>query len=144
MTNDEILEFVTNFFEKMTDKKQKVNIRNFWISILLIYILKVLEALNVLLDNINLTLSWKRNIFIIRETTQYWIVLPHELFHYIFNDYNVDQIYDTELFYSTEFEGMFANLLVNDYLKDSPDEYNFLNNYYLENYKDLTTGLLFG
>ena len=47
-------------------------------------------------------------------------------------------------FYSNEFEGMFANLLVSDYLKDSPDEYNFLNNYYLENYKDLTTGLLFG
>ena len=63
------------------------------------------------------------------------ITLPHEMFHYLFNDTNVSMFGTFNTYYLTEVEGSFANILFGEYFKEN-STYNrlffikrFINNF---------------
>lgn len=63
------------------------------------------------------------------------ITLPHEMFHYLFNDTNVSAFGNYNTYYLTEVEGSFSNILFGEYFKEN-SEYNklffikrFINNF---------------
>jgi len=63
------------------------------------------------------------------------VTLPHEAFHYLFNDNNVYLVNDYNTYYTTEIEGGFANILFGDYFyNNSIENKNFFNQYFLEVY----------
>jgi len=144
MNNDELLEFTTNFFDTMTDKKTINQYNNFLNNNL--NSLHINSCKNQTSDAygqyfFNPVLR-KKYIYIQRNNTILdGFILPHELFHYFFNDFDIS---NNNLYYTTELEGSFANLLVAEHLSNYPDEKKFLNTYFLDNYLVNITSLLFG
>lgn len=64
-------------------------------------------------------------------------ILPHEIFHYFFNDTNVCVVNNYNTYYTTEFEGCFANLLFGDYIYNNATELNnYFNSYFLDQFYD--------
>lgn len=75
-------------------------------------------------------------------------VLPHEYFHFIFNDFRSYLSFDNQMYSSQELEGSLANLLFADYfrnLNDSSQNYNIskqMNQEFLYYYQIRTASLL--
>ena len=76
----------------------------------------------------------KKYIYISRNNSLIDLVtLPHELFHYVFNDYDATIVSNYNTYYTTEIEGCFANILFGDYFyKNSSYNNNYFNEYFLE------------
>lgn len=65
------------------------------------------------------------------------VVLPHEAFHYFLNDYDVYIMTKYNMYYTTEIEGGFANILFGDYFYNySSENKNYFNQYFLEVFHD--------
>ena len=61
------------------------------------------------------------------------VTLPHELFHYVFNDSDVGEMNDYNMYYTCEIEGGFANILFSDYFYNNAYQYNnYFSGYFLE------------
>lgn len=86
----------------------------------------------------------EKYIFISRNNTLIDIVtLPHEIFHYIFNNTDVGITLEYNMHYTTEIEGSFANILFGEYFyNNSIDCKNYFNKYFLESYHDTITQIV--
>lgn len=61
--------------------------------------------------------------------------LPHESFHYLFNDFDAYLSTAYNMYYTTEIEGSFANILFGDYFYQNAVEHkNYFHEYFLEVY----------
>lgn len=143
MTNDELISITKDFFEDMTtpkiakkfndilDKKDRIQIcyersnSNY----------AGLALVDDILHNKYIYISRKNEILDLH-------LLPHEAFHYIFNDENVGlaRLYNTR--YLSEVEGLFANILFADYYnkiayKDQNILKDYNNSIYQEHIEDL-------
>lgn len=143
MTNDELVNITKDFFEDMTtpkitkkfndilDKKDRIQIcyargnSNY----------AGLALVDDILHNKYIFISRKNEILDL-------VLLPHEAFHYIFNDENVGlaRFYNTR--YLNEVEGMFANILFADYYSRNTYKNNniikdYNNSIYQEHIEDL-------
>ena len=49
------------------------------------------------------------------------VTLPHEMFHYLFNDTNVSAFGNYNTYYLTEVEGSFSNILFSEYFKENSE-----------------------
>lgn len=77
-------------------------------------------------------------IYIVRENNLMDIIkLPHELFHYVFCNYDIFTLSYYNTYYLTEIEGSFANILFGDYYyQQGTINNNFFNLSFLELYYD--------
>ena len=65
------------------------------------------------------------------------VTLSHEAFHYFLNDFDVHLITNYNMYYTTEIEGGFANILFGDYFyNNAVDNRNYFNQFFLEVYHD--------
>lgn len=84
----------------------------------------------------------KKYISIFRRKELYDLVLlPHELFHYIFNDYDTTTIVDYNTILLTEIEGSFANILFSEYfyhrrLLNSKYDKEYFKNVFINQYSN--------
>lgn len=80
----------------------------------------------------------EKYIYIVRENTLIdTIKLPHELFHYVFCDYDIFTPIYYNTYYLTEIEGGFANILFGDYYyQRATINNNFFNQSFLKLYYD--------
>lgn len=144
MNNDELLNFTTDFFHTMTDLNTIKQYDYFFNNNL--DSLHINSSKNQTSDAygqyfFNSVLRKKYTYIQRNNTLLDGFILPHELFHYLFNNFDVS---NNNLYYTTELEGSFANLLVAEYLSNYPDEKKFLNTYFLDDYLVNITSLLFG
>ena len=64
------------------------------------------------------------------------VILPHEMFHYLFNDTAIDAFGNYNTYYLTEVEGSFSNILFGEYFKENSTEYNlFFTKRYINNFQ---------
>lgn len=71
-------------------------------------------------------------------------VLPHESFHYYFNDFNIAEASISNIIHTSEIEGNFANILFGDYFyKKAEEDKNIINMNFLNIYDDCVTELIF-
>lgn len=70
--------------------------------------------------------------------------LPHELFHYLFSDFNDYQAQESNMYFSTEIEGNLANILFGEYFYEinNSEFKNFFNQLNLLSYESQVTDLI--
>ena len=120
-TNDEIINITKDFFKKMTPSyiyeeflEELNNNKNF---LNISYSKKNGEYGGVTIFDAILN---KKYVSVSRNNCLFDIVtLPHEMFHYLFNDTNVGILGCHNTYYLTEVEGSFANILFGEYFKEN-------------------------
>jgi len=71
------------------------------------------------------------------------VVLPHELFHYLYSDSNITITEKYNTFYNGEVEGSLANLLFSEYFYENfLEDRNHFNEFFLERYYCQVTELI--
>ncbi len=144
LTNEELMVIAMDFVKKMVPLPIQTQI------------LSVLEQKNIFqfsnFKKINgysgLTLIdpilFKKYILAVRSNQLLDIrIIPHEIFHYVFNDYDICSIETNNMYYTTEIEGNFADFLFSDYYyHNALENQNYFQLYNLEFYHDLISRLV--
>lgn len=137
-TNDEVVDICRDFFVKMTPKdilkkyddafKENNNFLN------IMYSKDSSDYSGVTLFDYTLQ---KKYVAVSRSNKLLdLVILPHEMFHYLFSDCNVCFSLDHNSHYLAEVEGGFANILFSEYYMNNAKENNdFFRKYYLNSYQ---------
>ena len=130
--NDDIVEFTEDFIKKMTTPKIYDKYKEIMSNHTMLNIKYLKENNNYAGVTLFDSILNKRYISVNRNNTLLdLIILPHEMFHNIFNDDNDETLNSYNCYYLTEVEGCLANILFAEYYKNN---YSFYENFFYDYY----------